>query len=130
MAKNEKEGKLVSLSGAPIWEHGEAKPWEAPHGESCLEEITEHIEEHLGPIAMVFHEVVSDTVHIDVHHVEPTLHSLAYRVETDPSTAISRCAAGNGDGNAHCAHCWSLLTPSTSAKKSSGSNVALIATTA
>jgi len=72
MAKNEKDGKLVSLSGALIWEHGEEKPWEAARGESCLVEITEHIEQHLGPIAMVFHEVVSDTVHIDVHHVEPT----------------------------------------------------------
>lgn len=39
---------------------------------SLLEQISAHIERHLGPIEMVFHEIVSDTVHIDVHWVKPT----------------------------------------------------------
>jgi len=37
-----------------------------------LEVISAHIERHVGPIEMVFHELVSDMVHIDVHWVKPT----------------------------------------------------------
>lgn len=68
-----KEEDLVSRSGAPIFRYidGE-KEWEAPQGEECIEEISEHIERHIGEICMVFHEVISDTVHIDVHHIKPT----------------------------------------------------------
>lgn len=66
------ENKLVSLSGQPIWHHDQPeKEWQAPPEEMCFEEISEHIEQHIGPIKMVFHEIASDTVHIDVHHVEP-----------------------------------------------------------
>ena len=32
--------------------------------------ISEHVEELIGPIDGVFHELVSDLVHIDVHHVK------------------------------------------------------------
>lgn len=67
------DGKLVSLSGAPIFRYTDGeKEWEAPHGEECIEEISDYIERHIGEIHMVFHELVSDTVHIDVHHVRPT----------------------------------------------------------
>ena len=67
------EEKLVSLSGAPIFRYTDGeKEWEAAHGEECIEEISDHIEEHIGKVSMVFHEILSDTVHIDVHHVEPT----------------------------------------------------------
>lgn len=67
------EYKLVSLSGQPIWHHDQPeKEWQAPPEEMCLEEISDHIERHIGPIKMVFHEILSDTVHIDVHHVEPS----------------------------------------------------------
>lgn len=38
-----------------------------------LDEITRHIERHIGPIHTVFHEIVSDELHIDVHHVRSTL---------------------------------------------------------
>jgi hypothetical protein len=37
-----------------------------------IERIGRHIETHLGPIAMVVHEIVSELVHIDLHHVAPT----------------------------------------------------------
>lgn len=37
-----------------------------------IEELSRHIEEHIGPISMVFHELISTHVHVDVHHVEPT----------------------------------------------------------
>lgn len=33
-----------------------------------MERISAHIEKHLGKITHVFHEVLSDQVHIDVHH--------------------------------------------------------------
>jgi len=64
---------LVSLSGDPIFRYSDGeKEWESPKGEESLEEISDHIEKHIGNIEMVYHEIVSDTVHIDVHHVAPT----------------------------------------------------------
>ena len=66
--------KLVSLSGEPIWKHKErTKPFELAIGdEKTLEEISEHIEKHVGPIQMVWHEIISDLVHIDLHYISPS----------------------------------------------------------
>jgi hypothetical protein len=61
---------VVSLSGSPIYRHGPESEWQAPKGEECLEQISAHIEQHLGNVETVFHELVSDTVHIDVHVVK------------------------------------------------------------
>jgi len=67
------ESNLVSLSGAPIFRYTDGeKEWEAPNGEECIEQISDHIERYIGEVGMVFHEIISDTVHIDVHHVKPT----------------------------------------------------------
>jgi len=67
------EENLVSLSGSPIFRYTDGeKEWEAAHGEECIEEISDHIERNIGKIDTVFHEIISDTVHIDVHHVAPT----------------------------------------------------------
>lgn len=67
------DDKLVSLSGAPIFRYTEGpRDWEPPRGEECLEAISAHIGRHLGEVDTVFHEILSDTVHIDVHHVKPT----------------------------------------------------------
>lgn len=63
---------LTSMSGSPIYRHGEASAWEPPKGEEFIQQISAHIEAHLGPVETVFHELVSDTVHIDVHCVKPT----------------------------------------------------------
>jgi hypothetical protein len=61
-----------SESGNPIYRHAPRETtWEAPGGESALEEISTHVERHLGPIDFVYHEIVSDLVHIDVLHVAP-----------------------------------------------------------
>jgi len=38
-----------------------------------LTRITKHIEKNIGPVHTVFHEIVSDDLHIDVHHVKSTL---------------------------------------------------------
>lgn len=62
-----KKAEVVSLSGSPIYHYDQAPEWEPVQGEICLERISEHIEAHLGPIGSVFHELVSDLVHIDVH---------------------------------------------------------------
>jgi Suppressor of fused protein (SUFU) len=35
--------------------------------------ISAHIERHVGRVHMVFHEIVSDDLHIDVHHVKSSL---------------------------------------------------------
>lgn len=69
---NSGNDEIVSLSGAPIYRHTESTPWAAPQGEVCIEQITDHIEQHLGKVESVFHEIISDTVHIDVHFVKPT----------------------------------------------------------
>lgn len=71
-SKPEDSAKVVSLSGSPIYRHGEALPWAAPPGEEYIEQISEHIEKHLGPVETVFHELISDKVHVDVHLVKPT----------------------------------------------------------
>jgi len=67
-----KEEKIVALSGSPIYHHTESTPWSAPQGEEYIEQISEHIERYLGKVETVFHEIVSDTVHIDVHFVKPS----------------------------------------------------------
>lgn len=36
-----------------------------------IDAISDHIEKHIGKIEFVFHEIVSDKVHIDVHWVKP-----------------------------------------------------------
>lgn len=41
-------------------------------GESSIEEIDAHVTKWLGGVSGVFHEIVSPTVHIDVHVVPPT----------------------------------------------------------
>jgi hypothetical protein len=42
------------------------------HGNTDLiEAVSDHIEHHIGPIAIVFDEVGSDDLHIDIHHVAP-----------------------------------------------------------
>ena len=72
--KKSKYNKLVSPSGKHIRLYTDCnKKLEMPRGEESITEISNHIEKHIGKIAKVFHEVVSDTVHIDIYHVEPTL---------------------------------------------------------
>ena len=72
MSSEESKAAAVSIGGSSIFHHTEAKPFQAPQGEECIEQISAHIETHLGEVESVFHEIVSDTVHIDVHLVKPT----------------------------------------------------------
>jgi hypothetical protein len=60
-------------SVGPTYRHGEPKPFEMAMGDSeNIEAISQHIEQWLGTPATVFHELISDKVHIDVHIVEPS----------------------------------------------------------
>lgn len=72
MSSKDPKADATSIGGSVIYHHTEARPFQAPQGEECIEQITDHIEKHLGEVASVFHEIVSDTVHIDVHVVKPT----------------------------------------------------------
>lgn len=42
-----------------------------PGDAELIEQVSAHIERHVGPVTMVYHEIVSDELHIDVHHVQP-----------------------------------------------------------
>lgn len=63
-----------SESGQPVYRHKDRKrEFEFAIGDSeNIERISDHIEEFVGPVATVFHELLSDLVHIDVHIVEPS----------------------------------------------------------
>lgn len=73
---------VVSLSGQPVYLHGAPAEWQTPGGEENIRAVSEHIERHLGSVETVFHEVVSDTVHIDVHWVRPNVHNACHRLIT------------------------------------------------
>jgi hypothetical protein len=63
-----------SESGSPIYRYdvSDKNEFEGASGESSIEEISNHIEKHIGEIHMVFHELISEQVHIDIHWVKPS----------------------------------------------------------
>ena len=64
----------VSEGGSTIYRYEErASDLQLAIGdEENIEVISNHIEKHIGEVKMVFHELVSDLVHLDVHWVEAT----------------------------------------------------------
>jgi hypothetical protein len=65
----------LSESGNPIYRYEDKQDRElkpAFGDEENIEKISEHIEKYIGKIESVFHEIVSDIVHIDVHWVRPS----------------------------------------------------------
>ncbi len=63
---------VYSLGGQPIYKHEKAKEFEfADMVDSSVEEIAEHFEKQFGKVKNVFHEIISDKVHIDIHVIEP-----------------------------------------------------------
>lgn len=88
----------VSMSGDPILRHKKAADWQFPHGEPCTEEISNHIEAHLGQIELVFHEIVSDTVHIDVNRVGPTDEFPVFRLVTSGMSDLPMSVPPKVDG--------------------------------
>lgn len=72
MSKNTTER---SESGAPIYKHEPRKtPLTPPkHSTEHLEEVEAHVEKHIGKIETVFHEIVSDIIHLDVLFIPATV---------------------------------------------------------
>ncbi len=59
--------------GQVIYHQDRRRDFELAIGDTdSLNAISEHIERHIGPIHSVFHEIISDLVHIDLHWVKPS----------------------------------------------------------
>jgi hypothetical protein len=71
---NNQDKTEYSVGGVPIHRHtAHERDFDFAIGdEETLDAITEHIEKYVGPVASVFHELISDLVHVDIHIVEPT----------------------------------------------------------
>lgn len=69
---SEQEDK--SPSGSPILRHEDKERGFSTPEEHArnLEEVEAHIEKHIGPVETVFHELVSDLIHLDVLYIPPT----------------------------------------------------------
>jgi hypothetical protein len=60
-------------SGSPVYRYeARSKSFEAAVDSPDIEKIEQHIEKHIGKIETVYHELVSDLVHIDVFFIKPT----------------------------------------------------------
>ncbi|MBK1789629.1 suppressor of fused domain protein [Persicirhabdus sediminis] len=79
-----READEFTESGQPVYHYNEApKEFEVAQGdEENIELISQHIEKHIGPVANVFHELISDAVHIDIHIVEPSAERNFYTLVT------------------------------------------------
>ena len=64
----------TSESGSPIYRHKpKESSWQAAeHSNRNIESIEQHIEKHVGPIETVYHEIISDQIHLDVLIVPAT----------------------------------------------------------
>jgi len=53
--------------------HGDPKEFEMTSGgPDHARQLEDHIEKYAGKISWVYHEIVSDKIHLDVHVIEPT----------------------------------------------------------
>lgn len=68
MTSKENKSSEVPIYRYIDTENSEFRP---ASGDSEIELITEHIEKHFGKIESVFHEIVSEFVHLDIHHILP-----------------------------------------------------------
>jgi hypothetical protein len=73
-----------SESGAPVYRHERReRDFELASGDDAsIEVIARHVERHVGKPAWVFHEIISDLVHLDVHIVGPTQQRNYYTLVT------------------------------------------------
>src|SRR5262249_6607901 len=87
-----------SESGAPILRHQpRERQLEPAIGDGAnIEKISAHIERPVGPVASVFHEILSDLVHVDIHLVAPANNRNFYTLVTSgmsdrPMTPPEEC---------------------------------------
>lgn len=73
-----------SGSGSPVYRHENLdRDFEFAVGDpENIDRISDHIERYAGPVKNVFHEIISDLVHIDIHIVEPTPERNVYTLVT------------------------------------------------
>jgi DNA-directed RNA polymerase subunit RPC12/RpoP len=64
----------LTPAGQPLFRHGASEhDFEPAFGdEDSIERIVAHIEDHIGPVAEVCHELISHLVHVDIYIVAPT----------------------------------------------------------
>ncbi|MFC3798813.1 suppressor of fused domain protein [Cohnella sp. GCM10012308] len=64
----------VSAAGSIIYRHEsqDSPPVPAKEDADYLALVTQHVETHIGPVQNVFHEIVSEHVHLDILIVAPT----------------------------------------------------------
>ncbi|GFN30316.1 suppressor of fused domain protein [Paenibacillus xylaniclasticus] len=64
----------LSPSGHSIYRHeAREREFQPAYGdEHAAELISQHVEKYIGPIQSVYHEIISDLVHIDIIVVAPT----------------------------------------------------------
>ena len=69
MTGNEKKPKTI-----PIYRHvsAENREFEMAISGPDPEIISKHIENHLGQIDSVYHEIISDLIHIDINYIKPS----------------------------------------------------------
>jgi hypothetical protein len=62
-----------SPGGGTVYRHTHrvAEPEPVAGDSESIEAISEHIQQHLGEVDFVYHELVSDLVHVDLHVVAP-----------------------------------------------------------
>ncbi|MGI9335271.1 MAG: suppressor of fused domain protein [Gammaproteobacteria bacterium] len=94
---NSRKAPVVSMSGSPIYRHAPEAAWKPAGGDESVEEIDAHVSEYLGEIESVFHEIVSDTVHIDVHFVKPTEASPVCRLVTSGMSDLPMTTPDDAD---------------------------------
>ncbi|RKP49957.1 suppressor of fused domain protein [Cohnella endophytica] len=67
--------KEYTKAGDPVYRYdAKDSEWTPPtYGEEgWSEKIEEHFEKHYGTVETVLHEIMSDLIHVDVHHIKPT----------------------------------------------------------
>jgi hypothetical protein len=82
---NSPDGVERSASGAPILRHRKSRNSITPpvdYDVHAAEQIEAHIERHVGQASTVYHELISNLVHIDVHIIEPTAERNFYTLVT------------------------------------------------
>jgi predicted Zn finger-like uncharacterized protein len=64
----------LSEAGAEVHRYGDRqREFEPAIGsDETVEAVSAHIEKYIGPIETVYHELISDVVHVDVYWVKPT----------------------------------------------------------
>lgn len=77
--------------GNPVYRHKpREKPFEMAFGDAGhIKLLEQHYEKHLGKVDWVFHELVSDLVHVDVHIIAPRPERNFYTLITTGMSARS-----------------------------------------